>query len=652
MSVVISPVPFQFLPSNNNTGVPAAGFKLFTYQAGTTTKQSTWTDSTQTVANANPILLDANGFIAASSGAGLWIDPTLNYKFVLALPTDTDPPASPLRTQDNVSGYTTLPTLVTGVYGTDSGAVNAYIFTHSGPIAVTQTKGVIINFTPLNTNTGASTLNADGTGAVAIIGPKGVALAGGELSSLGPVVLQSTGTQWQIVSTSGTAIAIATQYSSLQAAINANGGGQVFIPPGTYALGNTSLVFPANGVRLTGSSRNGAIITYSGTGSAIDCFTNSAQNWCIEHLTINCTNDAANGIKAGNASQHQEIDDVAISGTSTLTATGAGLLLDAGTPGSFSGNLSVRLFYCIGFKYGVQCVGHSLGTNTWTTMTFIHCFLIGRPAGIITGSRGFWMDALTNGVGSCYLGGTIEGFDTALWVDTGGAGLDFASDIEGNNNTFGGGSIAGTLGSTFAGRIKQTNATGNSYEQAVNSTTNRWFQRQQLNGVIDEDTYYGPRQTIYDDSTNDAEWNLYRGPASSSFISGTGNPQKKFGVHIGVSGSSSPPHHYIFLNGNTLHFDSQSPQVTGGPTVWAVGDTCLNTTASGPIGWICTVSGAPGTWVALVSIGTQSTGWGSPVGGTVINNYNITDAGGANSNTNKALAQVIATLKTYGILAS
>lgn len=45
----------------------------------------------------------------------------------------------------------------------------------------------------------------------------------------------------------------------------------------------------------------------------------------------------------------------------------------------------------------------------------------------------------------------------------------------------------------------------------------------------------------------------------------------------------------------------------------------------------------------------QVTGWGTPVGNAVINNYNITDAGGANSNTNKALAQIITDLKAFGL---
>lgn len=48
----------------------------------------------------------------------------------------------------------------------------------------------------------------------------------------------------------------------------------------------------------------------------------------------------------------------------------------------------------------------------------------------------------------------------------------------------------------------------------------------------------------------------------------------------------------------------------------------------------------------------QVPGWGTPVGGTAVANYNITDAGGANSNTNKAVAEIIAYLKSRGDFAT
>jgi hypothetical protein len=105
MSVTISPPIFIQFFDPNNSGAPLAGGKLFTYQAGTSIKQTTWTDSTQTSVNTNPIILDSNGV------ANIWLDPTLRYKFVLSPANDTDPPSSPLRTVDNVSASLTIPAL-------------------------------------------------------------------------------------------------------------------------------------------------------------------------------------------------------------------------------------------------------------------------------------------------------------------------------------------------------------------------------------------------------------------------------------------------------------------------------------------------------------------------------------------------------------
>jgi len=85
-----------FLPPQlfTNTGAIAAGYKLFCYAAGTTTKINTYSDVGLTTPNTNPIILDSAGrctiFLQAAS-----------YKFVLAPPTDTDPPSSPEWTRDN-----------------------------------------------------------------------------------------------------------------------------------------------------------------------------------------------------------------------------------------------------------------------------------------------------------------------------------------------------------------------------------------------------------------------------------------------------------------------------------------------------------------------------------------------------------------------
>lgn len=45
----------------DNSGFPLAGGKVYTYDAGTTTPRTTWTDAAQTTPNANPVILDSAG---------------------------------------------------------------------------------------------------------------------------------------------------------------------------------------------------------------------------------------------------------------------------------------------------------------------------------------------------------------------------------------------------------------------------------------------------------------------------------------------------------------------------------------------------------------------------------------------------------------
>ena len=80
---------------HKNGGTLNAGGKVFTYAAGTNTKKTTYTDSSGTVTNTNPIILDSRGE-AVIYGTG-------SYKLVHTLSTDTDPPVSPIWTQDNVT---------------------------------------------------------------------------------------------------------------------------------------------------------------------------------------------------------------------------------------------------------------------------------------------------------------------------------------------------------------------------------------------------------------------------------------------------------------------------------------------------------------------------------------------------------------------
>ena len=73
-------------------------------------------------------------------------------------------------------------------YAADAGAANAYVVTLAPAISA-YVQGMAIRMKAANTNTGASTLNANGVGAAAILNPDGSPLAGGEIPANGMMVL-------------------------------------------------------------------------------------------------------------------------------------------------------------------------------------------------------------------------------------------------------------------------------------------------------------------------------------------------------------------------------------------------------------------------------------------------------------------------------
>jgi hypothetical protein len=75
--LVLTPVPQQQFFGPN--GQPLSGGCLFTYAAGTTTPQATYTNSAGTIQNGNPIILNGGGFAAYE----IWLNQAQSYKFVL-----------------------------------------------------------------------------------------------------------------------------------------------------------------------------------------------------------------------------------------------------------------------------------------------------------------------------------------------------------------------------------------------------------------------------------------------------------------------------------------------------------------------------------------------------------------------------------------
>lgn len=168
MTNVLTPTPKQKFFTNN--GVPAAGYKLFTYGAGGSVKTATYKDQTTGSPNTNPIILDFRG------EADIWIPPNVAYKYVFALPADTDPPSNPLWTIDNLVNSQ----LITLYGGVDTGSPNAYVLNFVANFTA-YADGIVIYFIAANTNTGPSTINVNGLGPVAITRQDGTPLTAGQI---------------------------------------------------------------------------------------------------------------------------------------------------------------------------------------------------------------------------------------------------------------------------------------------------------------------------------------------------------------------------------------------------------------------------------------------------------------------------------------
>jgi hypothetical protein len=108
----------QFFDIN---GEPLVGGKVYTYQAGTTTPQATYTDNTGATANPNPVILNARG------EASIWLSGA-NFKFKLTDANDVE-----IWTVDYISAP------ISGVSPALSGNVTIDTSSSSPALKITQT---------------------------------------------------------------------------------------------------------------------------------------------------------------------------------------------------------------------------------------------------------------------------------------------------------------------------------------------------------------------------------------------------------------------------------------------------------------------------------------------------------------------------------
>ena len=176
----------QFFDSN---GTPLVGGLLYVYTAGTTTPATSWTTNSGASANTNPIVLNAAG----RTPFEIWLNSGVTYKFALYTATGVL-----IGTYDNIPAIddpTVFNNLIT-VTGT-----NALIGT-SVPPYTSYVAGMTLSFVPVNTNSGAVTLDLDGLGAKNVFVGSATALSSGDLVAGRIAQIQYDGTRFQLYQSS------------------------------------------------------------------------------------------------------------------------------------------------------------------------------------------------------------------------------------------------------------------------------------------------------------------------------------------------------------------------------------------------------------------------------------------------------------------
>lgn len=79
MAVNLSPIGGAGWQFFDNNGVPLSGGLIYTYLAGTSTPQATYTSASGNIQNSNPIVLDSAG----RPPSEIWLTSGISYKFVL-----------------------------------------------------------------------------------------------------------------------------------------------------------------------------------------------------------------------------------------------------------------------------------------------------------------------------------------------------------------------------------------------------------------------------------------------------------------------------------------------------------------------------------------------------------------------------------------
>jgi hypothetical protein len=238
----------QFFDDNGN---PLTGGKVFTYAAGTTTPLATYTTSAGTVANTNPIILDAAG----RTPNEIWLAAGTLYKFIVQTSVNVL-----VGTYDGLPAINdpySINSLLGSVTGTNAIAAVAT------PSLTAYAAGATYAFIAANSNTAAATLSIDGLAAKSITANGSATLTAGDIQIGKLTWVQYDGTTFQLINnivyggsiTNGNIVSLSTPLGA------ASGGtGLSTLTANSVLVGNG-----ISTVQLVAPSTSGNVLTSNGT---------------------------------------------------------------------------------------------------------------------------------------------------------------------------------------------------------------------------------------------------------------------------------------------------------------------------------------------------------------------------------------------------
>ncbi len=287
MSGVIAISPrFYF---SDALGVPLSSGTLTTYIAGSTTPEPTYQDLALTIANTNPIILDASGSCL------LWLDSSKVYKFLLKDSSGVTVPGWPV---DNISGAASIASL-SGLFVSVSDLSNSVDLTKGislvgGAQRMVATVGAIRALP----KTGTPNAFAAGYYAAGDSGGGSFYYDSADTTSAdngGTIIVAADGGRWKRASSNKLSV---KQFGAkgdgttddtafiLNAKLALTAGGELYFSPGTYIVStDTCLNVALPGITISGDG-SVSVIKAKANAALVTLVANGAAGFTIRDIVI------------------------------------------------------------------------------------------------------------------------------------------------------------------------------------------------------------------------------------------------------------------------------------------------------------------------------------------------------------------------------